>query len=414
MEIDFSSLIVVNNVEVPRFEAQVEGYIAVIDYYMYENKIVFTHTGVPEAIAGHGVGSKMARTALDHAKKEELKVVPICPFVAAFIDRHPEYQDLIDNSGTIMSDKEFMMKLAKVIIAIAWADGEISNDEINCLKDLLFQLPKIGYKQGLQLNGQEWARLEMYIETPVDAAERARLVADLQDALDSPERKQLAHDALRNMVESDGLVSDDEKTVVAEIDLALSSDETGFFGGLQRLLGGAMERRSEAVAGAPNREAYYDDFLKNKVYYSVSQRLRIDQAELDLSDDELRILGLVGGLMAKIAQIDREVTDEEFEGMVKAMQSHWQISPEAAAFVAEVAVSAIDVTYDIYRMMRELVTWTTEEERRQLLVVLFEVAAADGQISIDETEEIRLISRGSNLSHKDFINAKLEVMDRQP
>ena len=313
-----------------------------------------------------------------------------------------------------MSDKEFMMKLAKVIIAIAWADGEISNDEINCLKDLLFQLPKIGYKQGLQLNGQEWARLEMYIETPVDAAERARLVADLQDALDSPERKQLAQEALRNMVESDGIVSDDEKAVVAEIDAALTSTDTGFLVGLQRLLGGAMERRSEAVASAPNREAYYDDFLKNKVYYSVSQRLQIDQTDLDLSDDELRKLGLVGGLMAKIAQIDREVTDEEFEGMIKAMQSHWRVSPEAAAFVAEVAISAIDLTYDVHRMMRELVTWTTEEERRQLLVVLFEVAAADGQISIDETEEIRLIARGSNLSHKDFINAKLEVMDRQP
>ena len=96
MEIDLNSLIVVNNVEAPRFEAQVEGYTAVIDYYMYENKIIFTHTGVPEALAGHGVGSKMARTALEHARKEDLKVVPICPFVAGFIDRHPEYQDLIE------------------------------------------------------------------------------------------------------------------------------------------------------------------------------------------------------------------------------------------------------------------------------------------------------------------------------
>ena len=97
MDIENDRIIVVNNSEVPRFEAQVEGHTAVIDYYLYKDKIVFTHTGVPEAIAGRGIGSKMAKTALKYARQENLKVVPICHFVAGYIDRHPEYQDLVSD-----------------------------------------------------------------------------------------------------------------------------------------------------------------------------------------------------------------------------------------------------------------------------------------------------------------------------
>ena len=171
-----------------------------------------------------------------------------------------------------------------------------------------------------------------------------------------------------------------------------------------------MDRRAEEVANAPNREAYFDDFLKNKVYYSVSQRLRSDGQQLDLSDDGLRKLGLVGGLMAKIAQMDSEVTDTEFARMVDIIQVNWNLGVEEATFVAEVAISAVDLTYDIFRMMRELATSTTVDERCRVLDVLFAVANADGDISFDETEEIRLISRGLDLTHTDFIDAKLRVL----
>ena len=57
--------------------------------------IVFTHTLVPPEIEGRGVGSKLIRGALDSARDQGLRVVPQCPFVKAFIDRHPGYRDLL-------------------------------------------------------------------------------------------------------------------------------------------------------------------------------------------------------------------------------------------------------------------------------------------------------------------------------
>ena len=77
------------------FELDVDGHRAIAAYQREGDRIVFTHTLVPKAVEGRGVGSKLIRAALDAVRDEGLKVVPQCPFVAAYIERHPEYRDLV-------------------------------------------------------------------------------------------------------------------------------------------------------------------------------------------------------------------------------------------------------------------------------------------------------------------------------
>ena len=113
--------------------------------------------------------------------------------------------------------------------------------------------------------------------------------------------------------------------------------------------------------------------------------------------------------MARVAHVDRQTTSTEVGAMVEAMQQGWDISSDAAAFVAEVAVSEAALEVDYFRLTREFYACTTAEERAQILDVLFAVAAADGEISFGETEEIRRIASGFKLSHKQFINAKLKA-----
>jgi predicted GNAT family acetyltransferase len=60
--------------------------------------IVFTHTGVPESMEGTGVGSALAKSALDYAQDNHLLVLPLCPFIRSYIERHPEYQPLVVRS----------------------------------------------------------------------------------------------------------------------------------------------------------------------------------------------------------------------------------------------------------------------------------------------------------------------------
>ena len=69
--------------------------VAFAAYVRRPGAIVFTHTEVPPALEGRGVGSRLARDALDDARRRGLAVIPRCPFVAAYIRRHPEYRDLV-------------------------------------------------------------------------------------------------------------------------------------------------------------------------------------------------------------------------------------------------------------------------------------------------------------------------------
>lgn len=307
-----------------------------------------------------------------------------------------------------MSDRNLIFTLAKVIIAAAWADGQVSHEEVNSLKDLLFQLPRAGWNGGLQMSGQEWARLEMYIDQPIDKAERARLIADLQNALRSPRDRQLVRQALDEMVNIDGEISPEEQAVVDEVKQAIDDVNLNLFMQLGRMVGGAMARRT-AVADAPNREQFFEDFVKNKVFYVVSHRLHVEESELGIPESELRKLSLAGGLMAKVAHIDQGVSEAEFEAMVQALRMHWEVEEAAAVFITEVAVSEAAKKLDHHRTVRQFASHTTPDERRHFLDVLFAVAAADGLAVYDEIEEIRAITRTLNLPREAFIEAKLKL-----
>ncbi len=78
-----------------RFQVEVESHLAVLEYKLDGSTIIFTHTGVPSALEGRGLGSQLVRAGLDHARAQGLSVVPRCSFVASYIQKKPEYQDLL-------------------------------------------------------------------------------------------------------------------------------------------------------------------------------------------------------------------------------------------------------------------------------------------------------------------------------
>jgi len=86
-----------DNPEKHRFEVDLgDGSFAIAEYKLRRGKIAFTHTEVPKAHEGQGIGSALVRFALASARERGLQVIPICPFFAAYIKNHPEEQDILD------------------------------------------------------------------------------------------------------------------------------------------------------------------------------------------------------------------------------------------------------------------------------------------------------------------------------
>lgn len=78
-----------------RFQARIQGYLALLDYQIKRKRMVITHTEVPEAIAGRGIAGELTRVALRHARDNKYKVVPKCAYAEQFFERHAEYHDLL-------------------------------------------------------------------------------------------------------------------------------------------------------------------------------------------------------------------------------------------------------------------------------------------------------------------------------
>lgn len=83
-----------DNTDRHRFELEADGHIAFSDYTRAGSTLIILHTEVPKALGGQGIGSALVRGLLEIARAQGLKVVPKCPFVAGYIDKHPEYADL--------------------------------------------------------------------------------------------------------------------------------------------------------------------------------------------------------------------------------------------------------------------------------------------------------------------------------
>ena len=123
-----------------RFAVHLEGATAMLTYNEEGDTIYFVHTEVPPEMEGKGIGGQLAKAGLEYAREHKLKVVPRCPFVASYLQRHPEYQDLVAPevkpafelaAGESMSlaarDDSYQSELAKTIRSLQDSRGEFAS-----------------------------------------------------------------------------------------------------------------------------------------------------------------------------------------------------------------------------------------------------------------------------------------------
>lgn len=83
---------VVHNEKDKRFEIHLDNKTAFVQYKLFDEGIAYLHTDVPPELEGKGIASTLAKYVLGYAENNGLKVKPYCPYINAYIDKHPEYQ----------------------------------------------------------------------------------------------------------------------------------------------------------------------------------------------------------------------------------------------------------------------------------------------------------------------------------
>jgi len=87
---------IIHNEERNRFEAMIDGLLCEVNYRKDSiGNLKIIHTGVPKILSGQGIAAALTEAALSYAAENSLKVCPSCPYTAAYIEKHPEYKDIV-------------------------------------------------------------------------------------------------------------------------------------------------------------------------------------------------------------------------------------------------------------------------------------------------------------------------------
>lgn len=285
----------------------------------------------------------------------------------------------------------------RVLIAAAWADGDLTYKELNNLKRYFYELA---------LSNDTLAQLHPYLHDPIDAAESETIITDFLTRARGAERETLLA-AVRDMVLVDGELHDGERKFLEQLESSGEQIATAsvFVARLKRLWGSAPARNDDTV----RRSDLLDEFIRNRVLYQVKRRLLVATGVSELDADtgrELRYVCALGALLGHVAGADQVFDDDERAAIAEILDAQSSLQQRDIDIIVDIVESEVlsDVGYfDFARELKEL----DREQRLAILALLFDVAAADGEITHDEEEEIRKISKALNVEHSAFIRAKL-------
>ena len=99
MKEEYKSLALKKNEDLQRFELDIDGSLALIEYTEKPGVIALIHTEVDPSLEGKGAGTAIVEKTLEYIEENNLKLIPLCPFVASYLKRHPDWQRIVANKS---------------------------------------------------------------------------------------------------------------------------------------------------------------------------------------------------------------------------------------------------------------------------------------------------------------------------
>jgi uncharacterized tellurite resistance protein B-like protein len=150
-----------------------------------------------------------------------------------------------------------------------------------------------------------------------------------------------------------------------------------------------------------------DEFLRNKILFKMRRR---SEESLTVTPRIHRV-ALLGGLMGIVAHADGDIHEQELAEIRRQLARRGDFEDFDLDLLTTIIHEEAVRGLDRYRLLTEYTEGTTIDDRIELLDLLFTVAAADGGLTHPELEELRSMSSGLHLSHKQYIEAKLRAKD---
>ncbi len=283
------------------------------------------------------------------------------------------------------------------MIALAWADGEISNEETNFLKDFFYKF---------DLTGEDWAKIELYLEDPIPPKEAEVLIGDFIRRLGGSKEREAVIGLLEGLMSADGIVRPEEAAFLKKCTSLIR--EGGPASALVGRIKGLFRNTLLKPAEGSRRKEELDDFLNNRVLFKVRRALEREKLEIEADPNALAYASLFAGLLGYVASAHEGVSEKELAVLKNTLEKTVGFDEETVTLIVSVVRESAADGLDPFRMTRRFYELSDLAQRRHLIVCLFDIAGADAELAHDEVEAVREIAYGLKFSHSDFIDAKVK------
>ena len=282
----------------------------------------------------------------------------------------------------------------KVLTTVAWADGEVTQSELNILKS---------FYRKFNLDKNELDELKPFLNAPISKEEKDFLYRQLIVELSTPAEKKEILIALEDMIHADKRVKEDERQLVAQFSKWL--EKTSFtkrsFGRIRNF----FQKTIFEHARDPNPDM--EKYFKRRVLKKIEIKQSHSGIVSKLPEDKLYFLCLLGTLMASIAHVDNHLDPSEKKALKAYLSDQFSLKGKELVLLFEVIEEQGRKGFDFHEVISEINCLTSYNDRLNLMECLFVVAAADGEIAHDEAEEIRKITKALRIPHSVFIQSKV-------
>lgn len=290
------------------------------------------------------------------------------------------------------------LNLLKALAVIAWADGEITNSELNVVKSLY---RKFG------LSPDEIKQVQPYLRAPISKKEQDAVFKDLAAEMGSKPKRNEAIKALEEMAHADNKLKPEERALIDHCREMLNNSS------VTRRSFGKVKSFFKRTLFKPAREKNPEmvQYFQSMMLHRIDLKSKKEGTTISMDDGQLYFLCLIGTLLASVAEVDEHFDETEKKALKMALSERFEFSPKEWKILFEVLEGQAKEGFDFDEVIREFNRLTTYNDRLHFVDCFFAIGAADGNLSHEEVEEIRRITKAMRIPHKFFIERKMVALN---
>jgi len=295
----------------------------------------------------------------------------------------------------------YNVSLGKALIAAAWVDGVLNEEEMECIKSIILRLPDISF--------EDWRKLKIYLAYPIAPAEQIAIVDEFSEKVYLYKHRKQAWAALVEVLKADGTINLEEKQFALEMNESLKESSESFLRKLKFFLfKSQIEGEDPWPKPSKGRDKFIHEFFDNPIYFIFRKALLEEKLEIPHSKPELQKICLFAAILCWLANIDNKVTFHEIRTMRKILSEDCGLEDAIAKCILDVAFS-IDVSeLQLCELSSALADSTNQAERNEMFDQLCQLIISDDVVDPDEVECLRTVALYLEINEKTWV----EIMKR--